>query len=310
MKTHIAKLSVFTLLFISFSAFGEEILDLEEYLGPTKETIRQIRSEWHSYLTPSQLKIEEETSFSVRMSWNSNGYSSRNCRTNENRKITITAGQMFMLNMLSENQMWLLAGQSEQCFTAYLDHVSDVFSQNSKAVAYNNQLTPMFTPMLFAHRYHGTCKQFSQLPMPQSQWSSLQESFIKASLRMLLSHELGHQVNNHGCKKLTNSESREQEAKADSFAVNLIIKQDPADILGAFALFTFWSVDGAMTSSDEFGNTHPAGLRRLRSALDAVSHELNKGKSSKFYNYLIKNDKLVYFKELVDMLHKKTEALD
>lgn len=310
MKICIATFSAFLLLFFSFKAFGEGALDLEEYLGPTREAIRQIRSEWRPYLTASQLQIEEETSFSVPLSWDSNGYSSRNCTANVSRNITITAGQMFMLNMLAENQMWSLVGQSQQCFTAYLDYISDVFTQNSKAAGHNGQLTPMFTPMLFASRYPGTCLQFPQLPMPQSKWSSLQESFIKASLRMLLSHELGHQVNNHGCRKLTKSESREEEAQADKFAVNLIIKQEPAEILGAMPLFTFWSIDGSITSDDEFGNTHPAGLRRLRSALDAVSHDLDKGKGSPFYNYLMKNNQLVDFRRVLENLHKKTEALD
>jgi len=146
--------------------------------------------------------------------------------------------------------------------------------------------------------------------MPKKQWDNLFNKFMSDSLNLLAAHELGHHIYNHGCRSRTTSETRQDEQEADDFAIELIIKDDPAKILGAIPLLTFWSMNSPMTTAEQFGNTHPAGLKRLRSALDAVERNLDEGNSSEFYQYLESTNKLAEFRELLIQLRSSTSQLE
>lgn len=289
------------------SAQEPKLADLSLYVQPTYVAINQIRQNWLPFLSEEQNDIERSINWYVPLTWNSNGFAVRHCETGDNRQIIITAGQAFVLTQLVDALLRTSAGQmSRACYSGYLRHMADVFTANT----HNPGSMPFYSPAAFADSSPSICTVMSGEAMSKEQWDNLFNKLMIDSLNLLAAHELGHQINNHGCKNRTTSEIRQDEQEADDFAIELTIKEDPAKILGAIPLLTFWSMNSPMTTADEFGNTHPAGLRRLRYALDAIERNLNESNQSDLYLYLESTNKLSEFRDLLMQLRNDTSGLN
>lgn len=290
--------SFFIVIFFSFSQItlaADRLISINDYVGPTREAIKQIRAEWKPHLTTDQLKIEEKIAFSVPATWGANGLSRHDCTTGRNREIIITAGQSVILAMIANGALMNISGQiTASCFNAYLYDLSEAIWHNTQLQTSAGRRRPAFEIGLFIKRYPDLCPIVGRSRITDKEYKYLYEELIKDSLRLLLSHELGHQIYDHGCQDITKQESRKNEICADKFAIDLILKQDPASLLGAFPLLTFWSMDRIVSADQEIGNTHPAGLRRLRSVIEAIEDNIKEHPEGGLASYV--RDKREYAK--------------
>ncbi len=287
------------------------VVDLESFAKQARKDIKYIRNSWIPHLSSLEKRVETETDYFVPITWNSNGMAYRNCQSNEDRKIIITAGQVVVLSMISAAINHLEDGHmNKQCFQGYLDHLSKGLRANNESARTSGLLsiTPVYFPEGFAFRNPAIC---SAIRNPSTEgWYVKHGVRMISSMKMLLGHELGHQVYNDGCNHVSPRESRENEAKADNFAIELMIKDDPSSLLTALPLFIYWSIESPMKSIDELGNSHPAGLRRLRNALDIYEAHAITNKNSAIYKWLAQNDKLERIKVMISAFRKQTKGLD
>ena len=298
--------AVFLSISIIFSppSYAAKYVNLEDYVAPTKRAIKIIRKNWTPYLTASQQQLDQSIVYKVPLTWNSNGWAQIN--DDGKREIAVSAGEAFLLSALSQAYIYLgLRKIDKRCFESYLIHINDALVGNSRQPG----SSPMMEPLAFFYENRSICPAFA-FDIPQGKWNYIYENMMLGSLEVLLAHELGHHVYGDVMREgASKSTSRQQEARADNFAIQLVVKQNPELILQALPLYTMLSLGSPTSSAGEVGRTHPAGLRRLRSALDAIETSL-KDPNNELRKYMIRTNQWDSFNQTISQFRKQTSGLD
>lgn len=230
--------------------------------------VKDARAEVVSTLTPAQRQVEETIGYSIPVSGNANAFARR---LNGQRSIEITTGIIQMIDFLSISISAGITMEKSDCADEYMAHVFDGISRNSSRVAAG--LTPnvrVAGPFLYASEHGGACRgltveAFRRHPMADT----IREGMIAGSIKFLVGHEIGHHVLNHaGTKPASLADSRERERAADTLALRAMARTDTNPILGLPVMVLFGGVEG-FEIEGEASSTHPAGVARLVTMLDA-----------------------------------------
>ena len=245
---------------------------LDWYTARAKVLILDERRDIRETLSPGEQRRERGIEYVVR---NTNGFNAFAYREDSQDRIMITSGFVELIDWYSTAFALTAAYGAHECAMSYYDYANNIIFDNDRVGSGNRKLTAVLSPFGYLLKHRDICPPITVDEFKaNNKADGLREFAIRASLRMLLAHELGHHLLNHPLTKAKSLEvHRQRETDADSFAFRKMIAEDYNPIAAIPVMILFCGIEG-YSMDGEGRSDHPAALRRMLAMFTAGREQM------------------------------------
>jgi hypothetical protein len=231
-----------------------------------------LRPELRKGLSLRELEIERGVVYQTFVNNGINAYA----RKQGGRSYTVfSAGLVEVIDWLSTAMAFTTMGQ-KTCGEKYASYLIEGIAENT--ARYNDRsqaLRTVGTPFYFAQSEPQLCPGLT-LERFQSNHNAddVREIAISACLQLVAAHELGHHIDRDADSlPASPAESRRREAAADAFAFRNLIRSGRNPMIAVPVLLLFAGIENFSLEAEDRAS-HPAGVRRLESMIEAAREAL------------------------------------
>ncbi len=243
--------------------------DIQESQLLARRSVTAFREQVREHLSAADRRIEEAIEYEVAPSWNVNAFAFRT--PSGQRRIQVFAGDFRILQWISMSVVAPRWGASPACVTGYLQHVTDGILDNSRRATTGQTLKPVYEFWQYTRQYPRACPGLSAEAYGRDQEGQANvQSVHGASIKWVLSHELGHHLRGHvDDRNRAIDHVRDQEKEADLFALHELTRESPGDVFLALPSYLLVSALSC-SKADEPKDSHPSGAWRISLAGDTI----------------------------------------
>jgi hypothetical protein len=233
--------------------------------------VEQVKSE----SSDSDRKIENAVLYQVTPDPGINAFA---YQVHGQRKIEITAGLIQIIDWLSISETISLVRNTPSCDTAYTQNLGNVIRDNTQLYREGLPLQLATAPYRYYAAHPDECASVTPATVDSDEkMIELRQIFQAQMLKLVLLHEIGHQVNDDPFSTVDRCQQQKREARADAYSFKGLSRPGsmPAAAIGLFTIFAL--TEGG--SADDRWSDHPAALKRILAMLEATRQELKQDPS-------------------------------